>query len=477
MSSKKEEKDRKIWKCKECFQTFDVDELEKCPNCNSTKVGEVLPLNDTKLMDRVEWHPYGWQENALEAYLNNRDIRIAAGTRSGKSQLCGYWAAREFAKDGKHIWVIAPSYNLSEKVFNYAKEFIKAGFEDSQYRLSDRRPKEVESEWGSFIKSKSTQNENNLLAEGLDLAVIDEASRIKKRIWEKYIYQRLSSRRGKSVMISTPFGKNTVFYDEWLRCQQAEDGWSTQVESREGPMIDDKAWKRAKERLTGDAFRQEYMAEFLDEAATVFSWDKIEKLIDSDVYSAPKKGHSYVVGVDLGKRQDYTVITVLDKYTHSIVHFERFKEFDWRLQKKRIIKICRKYNRGRVLIDSTGKGDPMADDLTQKGFRVEDYTFSSKGKAQLIEKLEIYIDQEAIVLPDEEQLINELKSFGYRTTNKRTGEPLKRTKYEAPPGTHDDCVDSLALAVWQLRKPKRRNPEAVKRRKEQNKNKRFTDYK
>lgn len=277
-------------------------------------------------------------------------------------------------------------------------------------------------------------------------------------------------------MISTPFGKNTKFYNEWVRCKNAVDGWSAQIESREGPMIDEEEWERAKERLADDAFKQEYKAKFLDEAATVFASDKIDKLVDSDVLSKPKKGHYYVAGADLGKRQDYTVITVMDKYSHEVVYFRRFKEVDWSLQQKRIISVCKKYNNAKLLIDSTGKGDPVAEALQHNGFKVDDFTFSAKGKQQLVEKLSIYIDQEGLVLPDNEQLIDELKSFGYRTTNKRTGEPLKRPKYGPAPGMKDDCVDSLALAIWHLNEPKRKDPEEVRARKAKRHKKRYHDY-
>jgi len=116
------------------------------------------------------------------------------------------------------------------------------------------------------------------------------------------------------------------------------------------------------------------------------------------------------------------------------------------LQKTRIINTANKY-RSRLLIDSTGIGDPIFDDLQRTGIRVSGYKFTNASKADLIENLSMMIEQQKISYPNIPELINELKLYGYETTKGGT------VRYGAPQGYHDDIVIALALAAWQLKNP------------------------
>jgi len=281
--------------------------------------------------------------------------------------------------------------------------------------------------------------------------IVDEASRIKRDVWQSYLYGRLTSRQGKSVMISTPFGKNW-FHQEWVRAKNAKDGASFRFTSLDGVSITKKEWERAKETLPEQVFKQEYQALFLEDAASVFRG--VREIISDDCLKEPEN-HKYILGVDLGKHEDFTVLTVLDKYTHKVVHWERFKKIDWNLQKERIMATSKKYNNARIIIDSTGLGDPISDDLKHHGLIVDDFKISGKSKSQLIDKLSIYIQQKAIQIPPNDILTDELESYGYQLSDSGN------IKYSAPTGLHDDCVISLALAVWGLFSPKTKNPNKI----------------
>ena len=75
---------------------------------------------------------------------------------------------------------------------------------------------------------------------------------------------------------------------------------------------------------------------------------------------------------------------------------------------------------------------------------VDDMKYTNKSKQQLIEKLSIWIEQKRIIIPKHPQLIQELEIFGYQMTETGT------MTYGAPRGSHDDCVNSLMLAVFSL---------------------------
>ena len=91
-----------------------------------------------------------------------------------------------------------------------------------------------------------------------------------------------------------------------------------------------------------------------------------------------------------------------------------------------------------TIIDSTGVGDPIVEDLQRELGNVQGFKFTSKSKQDLMVGLASAIQQRKITYPDG-VIVHELESFEYLYT--RTG-----IKYSAPSGLHDDCVMSLALA-------------------------------
>ena len=100
-----------------------------------------------------------------------------------------------------------------------------------------------------------------------------------------------------------------------------------------------------------------------------------------------------------------------------------------------------------MLIDSTGLGDPIYDELRREQVPVEGYKLTNASKAELIENLSIQIEQHKISYPKLPELIAELKMYGWTKT--KGGNII----YNAPEGYHDDIVISLALAAWMQRNP------------------------
>ena len=164
---------------------------------------------------------------------------------------------------------------------------------------------------------------------------------------------------------------------------------------------------------------------------------------------APQPQFQYTMGVDLAKTVDFTVLTVLNRQTKHVAYWERFNSVSWNLQKERIKAIAQKYNNALVVPDSTGVGDPIVEDLQRAGVGVyypkpdvPGIKFNNINKENMIEKLQVALEQRMITFPKHEALIQELEDFECEVL------PSKRLRYGAPGGKHDDCVISLALALW-----------------------------
>jgi hypothetical protein len=89
-------------------------------------------------------------------------------------------------------------------------------------------------------------------------------------------------------------------------------------------------------------------------------------------------------------------------------------------------------------IDSTGAGDPIAEDLGRVDPNIDKFVFTSHSKQQIMEGLAVAIQTRRITVL-EGVMKDELDSFEFEYT--RNG-----VRYTGPSGMHDDCVCSLALA-------------------------------
>jgi len=397
-----------------------------------------MPFSEKKIQDKIGFEPHKEQQEVLR--YDGRETTLCCGRRWGKSKLCAYLALKVLLETEKKIWIVSPTYDLSQKVFEYLVQWLIKMFPKHASQMISYRPfPRIKTLNGSILECKSAENPTGLLGEELDLLIVDEASRISKRVYETYLFPTTASRQGKTVFISTPFGKNWFYY-KWIENNQRKG--SFRFQSKGNPYFPIEEWERARQILPEKVFKQEYLAEFLEGAASVFRG--VREIINDTCLKDAVPKRFYVMGVDLGKHHDFTVLTIIDKITYEVVYFDRFKQIDWPLQKARIIAAARRYNSSRVIIDSTGIGDPISDDLKREGLLVDDFRYTNKSKQQLIEKLSVFIEQKSIIIPPQEELIDELESFGYYITD------AGNVKYQAPEGLHDDCVNSLALAVWGL---------------------------
>jgi len=398
-------------------------------------------ISDAKLQDIIKWNPHIGQQQVLDSYIKSRDMTICAGRRWGKSAVCAYSALKTLLEPNKHVWIVAPTYDLSQKVFDYVVRWFSKAVPSQAGNIQMRPYPRIRTAQGSWLECKSAENPTSLLGEELDLTIVDEAARVSRRVYDTYIYPTSASRHGKTIFISTPFGQNW-FYETFNVCKNAEDGDSFHFRSIDNPFFMKMEWDRAKEKLPSQVFEQEYEASFLPDAAAVFRG--IDEIIKDNCLKDVVAGHRYIMGVDLGKHEDFTVLTVIDKYNNNVVYWDRFNKIDYPFQQQRIKATADRYNNARIIVDSTAVGEPIKEDLERQRLFIDDFKFTNRSKKDLIEKLSIYIEQKKIWIPNEEILIDELKSFGYQLTD--SGNVI----YRAPQGLHDDATCSLALAVWGL---------------------------
>ena len=207
-----------------------------------------------------------------------RFIVACCGRRFGKS----YSAAREaevvVTQPNKFVWIVAPSYNTSEKIFRivYDELVVKKGYKPSHYSHKEQILKFDWAGGQSIVCGKSAEHPSGLIGEGCDLVILDEASKIPnlKRIWEMYVRPTLSDKKGRAIFISTPDGYGT-FYELYLR-GKTEPGWYS-FNSPSWHNIfafpdgeNDPDLQEARQTLSKEVYEQEYKAEFTSLSGRIY---------------------------------------------------------------------------------------------------------------------------------------------------------------------------------------------------------------
>lgn len=368
-------------------------------------------------------------------------IVVVAGRRWGKSETAALWALSGAQDDQlRHrpgiTWWVSPTYDLCRPIWRKMLEIAPPGW-ITRTIGTDAAPDFLEL-GASRIEFKSADHPERLVAVGLKRVVIDECGIVKESVWNESLMPALIDYAAPAMLVGTPKGRNW-FYRMYTRGQDKLD---EDVETFGGPTFENSIVPgiaaeavRLEKEMPKRLYRQEILAEFLDDEGAVF---RGVRACVSPLSLEP----TVAIGVDLAKHQDFTVIVGMDR-EGRVTFWDRFREISWPLQKERIAAAVATHG-GQVLLDSTGVGDAIFDDLSQAGLPIEGYRFTNPSKRQLIERFAMAIEQRQVGLPDEPVLLNELEAFEYEQG--RTGV----VRYSAPEGGYDDCVIALALAYMQV---------------------------
>jgi hypothetical protein len=353
---------------------------------------------------------------------------LCVGRRFGKSTM-GLNLAIETALSGKPAGWFAPTYKLLLEQYEQTAERLHT-IATAASRV-DMRVKLVT---GGAIDFWSLDNVDAGRGRKYARVIIDEASIVRdlERAWEQAIRPTLTDYRGDAWFLGTPKGRN-YFERLFQRGQSGDSDWrSWRLGTGDNPYMPADEIAAAKRDLPEAVYRQEYEGIAADDGGNPFGLAAIRAAIAP---MAP--GPAVVCGVDLAKHQDWTVVIGLD-VSGVCCLFDRWQA-PW---DETMARIQRLVNVTPSLVDATGVGDPILEQLQRRHYGVfEGYVFTQPSKQRLMEGLALALHQGTVKVPDG-PIVRELESFEYEYT--RTG-----VRYEAPAGLHDDCVCALALAVQQ----------------------------
>jgi len=355
---------------------------------------------------------------------------LECGRRFGKT-LLGVNLCAETAIEGYPTAWFAPTIKIMDQAWREMKVLLV----NVMAKVSEVHHR-IELVTGGSIDFWSLDNPDSGRGRFYKRIIIDEASLVRylMEAWQQTIRPTLTDLSGDAWLLGTPKGHNT-FHQLFSKGQQGDIGWASwRLPTVANPHIPAADVADAERDLPPNVFRQEYLGIPNENAGNPFG--KLAACIKPMSLLTP-----VCFGVDLAKSYDWTVVIGLDA-AGDVCSYERWQS-DWKTTRSRILALV---NGWPTLIDSTGVGDPIVEDLTRIRPNITGFKFTAPSKQQLMEGLVAAIHQQTVGFPDG-AIVAELEAFQYEYT--KSG-----VRYSAPEGLHDDCVCALALAVRQIGAPK-----------------------
>jgi hypothetical protein len=377
----------------------------------------------------------------------------------------------------KVMWV-APSYLVAqspiEDVFKgmneqtgerWVEEFDSQG--NKIWEFATTRSGPVLTWWnGATVTFRSAEAPESIVSRGYNLIIMDEAALIAEQVFRLQILGTARKAGIKIFAITTPRGRKHWTYDFFIKGQDpSEKNYLSFQQAYTRNPFHNKTQAALVKDIPDWLYRQEYLAEFIEDGDSVFRG--LDSVIDGAEISYPGQHQEwaaeqkdvildtpqgqirrkwserrFVVGLDLAKSVDYTVYWVLDCETGETVYYKRVNKTDYKDILKTAQSLCQTYNGADLVFDATGVGSGLADMMSAYDIVAHPFVFTNDTKSELVTRLAVAIEHGQIKIPNIVTVKNELSAFTYQIT--RTG----KITYNAPTGFHDDIVMALALANW-----------------------------
>ena len=253
---------------------------------------------------------------------------MVCGRRFGKTTASAMEATYYASQPNKKIWLVGLSYDKADLMFREVWKKMVIGHSNDIERCSEK-DRFIKFKWGTTVEAKSADNPDSLVGEGLDLLIMDEVAKMKRKVWDMYLSPTLSDRKGKAVFITTPEGFNWI-YDLFLLGKK-DSLW----ESHQAPTWDNNVvfpdGKRdpflieRKRNMSKELYEQEYGAKFTSFEGRVYPFDRN---IDMGKYGYNPNFPTFC-SIDFGYRmpavlwfQTYSVaglthINIIDEIVHK----------------------------------------------------------------------------------------------------------------------------------------------------------------
>ena len=382
------------------------------------------------------WQPHDGQRRWLTAPRRTTHV-LVTGRRWGKSEVAAVqalWYA--VTRPGSRQGIVSVTLDQARLSFDVALQLCQQSPALNQLVADVRQTPfpTLRLRTGSTVTVRTAAREGIYLrGHKFDRVIVDEADYLSEKIINEVVRMTLADTGGQLVLISTPRARRGLVYRELQRGLAGDPlVYAQQGPTWENPNVDHAYIRALRDRMTTAAWQREVEGVYVDDDAAVFRWEHIQAAYEGANWPLPEPpdpGRRYVQGVDLAKREDWTVHVVLDvtETPYRLVAFERYQRTPYPAVAARIRALHEEYGCVRTVLDATGVGEAVLDEVRDVA---EGFVFTARAKTDVLTALQLVLEKGHLRFPFVRELVDELQNYAWDDRDLVT-----------------DCVMALALAV------------------------------
>ena len=235
-----------------------------------------LALDRVSFAKRLGLEPDPWQEDFLRSTSDR--VLLNCCRQSGKSTMTGIIALhRALYHPGSLILCLAPALRQSQELFGKVLGFYR----DLERPIPAQAERKLSLDLQNYSRIVTLPGSEKTIRgfSGAALLIVDEASRVADDLYFA-VRPMLAVSGGSLMMLSTPYGKRGIFFEEW----SLGHGWERyEAPASECPRIPASFLEEERRALPARVYRQEYECSFEETEDQVFSYEDVSAAISSEV--------------------------------------------------------------------------------------------------------------------------------------------------------------------------------------------------
>lgn len=367
-------------------------------------------------------------------------ITVAFSRQSGKTVLMLVFCCIWLLEKNQSIAYICRNFILAKKLY---RELIKI-LPKEIIKSANGTDLLIESTNGSVLTFFSAEQGSSLRGQTFNYMICDEFAFHKQEqtdgthLWNDILSPTLKARGKKCIFVSTPLGKNNIFYEMYLRGVSDDypnyasilktiydDGFVTEEDIEE-----------IRKGIPELSFRQEYMCEWLDDGLSFFQG--YADCFDIDNYTEGKCWCAIDIS---GDGNDSTIFTKIND-KGEVKQYEIKGTLD--MKYRQIADLINKANPVAVYGEINGIGAPFYNEikkLVHHRSKLYDWTTTNSSKEEIVSDMAVAIaNGELHFEKSNTRLYQELGDFVVSVSKTR------KLTFAARGSGHDDTVLSACIA-------------------------------
>jgi hypothetical protein len=298
-----------------------------------------------------------------------------------------------------------------------------------------------------------------------DWVFIDEASIVPSEMITSEIMLMLTKPDSHFVICGTPKGFEHILHKAFLDKKRYS---VHHYPSYTSPLVNKETLEEWRNDMTQEEWQREVEANWTELANVFYPMDLIINCLDpqlgntdtpnryyEDLEEIPKADlhGTFYAGLDIGKQVDHSVIAIIQKindkrrliYKHQFPLGTPYPDVIGHTARGDQI-----FNFTNILVDKTGVGDVIIDEMNEIGIRnVQGLFLTDRWKEEILTYLKLLMEQKKLsILPDDKELIAQINEQQHEYQQPKKAQKQIHQRFWHPPRRHDDQLFALALACY-----------------------------